>query len=146
MGADVKRFVYGTVALAIFASVRVDAQTATINDIKGRIFDAHMMEKTFANGLKFCRELDGTNFFFAPRNRVLNLEDYHRSLENLAREHVFNPEKRRPWNEDDAGVRWAQVQQEALTDKANCELVASLPALEKQLQDLEKGSEAAKKN
>ncbi len=88
---------------------------------------------TFVNGLRFCKELDGKNFYFEPRNRVLNLEEYHRSLENLARQRVFNPATRRPWNEDDAAARWDQVQKQAITDKATCELVASLPELQKQL-------------
>src|SRR5579884_900040 len=96
-----------------------------VNAIKGKIFDAQMAQKLFAGGLKFCKELDGTNFYFQPRDRVLNLEEYHRSLDNLARERVFNPVTRRPWTVEDATARWQQVQQEAATDKANCDLVAS---------------------
>ena len=88
------------------ASVRVRAQTAAINDLKGKIFDAKMAQQTFAGGLKHCSELDGTNFYFQPRDRVLNLDDYHRSLESLALQGVFNPETKRPWNEQDADARW----------------------------------------
>ena len=56
---------------------------------------------------------------------------------------MFNPEKRRPWTQDDAAVRWEQVKQQAVRDKAACDLVASLPALEKKLEELEKKSGAA---
>jgi UPF0755 protein len=121
------------------------AQSPTINDVKGKIFDALMTQKTFANGLKFCGELDGTNFYFEPRNRVLNLEEFHRSLENLAREKSYNPQMRRPWNEQDAADRWEQVKKEAVQDKANCELEARLPQIQKQLQDVQKQPEAANK-
>ncbi len=139
------RIAGAAIVLALFSASGVSAQDPTINELKGKIFDAHMAQGTFVNGLRFCNELDGTNFYFQPRNRVLNLEEYHRSLENLARERVYNPEKHRPWNEEDAAARWAQVQQEAITDKANCDLVASLPELEKKLRELEQNAEAAKK-
>ena len=109
-----------------------------INDLKGRIFDAKMAQQTFAGGLKHCSELDGTNFYFQPRDRVLNLEDYHRSLDSLALQRVFNPETKLPWSQQDADARWAQVRKQALDDKANCALVASLPDLQKQLDDLQK--------
>ena len=92
-------------------------------------------------------ELDGKHFYFQACDRVLDLEDYHRSLENLARQQVFNPEKRRPWTDQDATERWEQVQKQAVSDQANCQLVASLPALEKQLDELEKNPPApVKKN
>jgi hypothetical protein len=118
-------------------------QNQAVDDLKGKIFDARMTKQTFANGLRFCSELDGNHFYFQPRDRVLDLEDYHRSLESLARQQIFNPEKRRPWTDQDATERWEQVKQQAVTDKANCDLVASLPDLEKQLADLEKTSPPA---
>jgi hypothetical protein len=114
------------------------AQDKAADDLKGKIFDARMAKQTFADGLKFCNELDGKHFYFQARDRVLDLVEYHRSLENLAKQQVFNPEKRKPWTEQDAAERWDQVQKQAITDQANCQLVASLPALEKQLNDLEK--------
>ncbi len=83
--------------------------------------------QTFAGGLRHCSELNGTNFYFQPRDRVLNLDEYHRSLDNLALQHVFNPETHKPWNQQDADTRWAEVQKEAVQDRANCALVASLP-------------------
>jgi hypothetical protein len=135
-------FAYGAIALCLIPAA-ARAQNQAADDLKGKIFDAHMAQQTFARGLKFCRELDGKHFYFPPRDRVLGLDEFHRSLEGLAREHVFNPEKRRPWNEQDAAERWEKVQQEALQDKADCDLVASLPDLEKQLDDLEKKQPAA---
>ncbi len=72
-----------------------------------------MLKETFAAGLKHCNELNGTNFFFPPRDRVLDLDEYHRSLENLAKQQVYNPERRRPWTKEDAAERWEQVQRQA---------------------------------
>jgi hypothetical protein len=143
-----KRFVCGAIALCLIPPAPLRAQDQAINDLKGRIFDAKMTKQTFVNGLKFCNELDGKNFYFQPRDRVLNLDEYHHSLENMAKQQVFNPDKKRPWNEDAAAERWAQVQQQAITDQANCALVASLPNLEKQLDELLKKQPASaeKKN
>jgi hypothetical protein len=139
----VKRILCGSIALCLIAlhltaGGRVHAQDLTIDEIKGRIFDAKMLQQTFASGLKFCKELDGTNFYFPPRNRVLELDEFHRSLESLTREHVYNPERRRPWSEEDAADRWEQVQKQAGKDKENCQLVASLPDLQAQLDGMQK--------
>ena len=122
----------------LILSVPARAQNQDIDDLKGKIFDARMAKQTFANGLKFCSELDGKHFYFLARDRVVALEDYHRSLENLARQQVFNPQTHKPWTEQDAAERWDFVQKQAAKDQANCQLVASLPALEKQLDDMEK--------
>jgi hypothetical protein len=140
---DVKRFVCGAIALCVVPAAGLHAQSPSINELKGRIFDARMAQQTFANGLKFCNELDGSNFYFQPHDRVLNLDEYHRSLQSLTQEHVYNPATHRPWTEQDATDRWEQVKQQALKDKTNCALVASLPDLEKQLADMEKKSGAA---
>jgi hypothetical protein len=141
----VKPFAYGAVALCLMSAclmplTRARAQNQGIDDLKGKIFDARMAKQTFAGGLKFCNELDGKHFYFQARDRVLDLEEYHHSLENLAKERVFNLEKHRPWTEQDAAERWDLVQKQAASDQANCQLVASLPALEKQLDELEKKS------
>jgi len=133
------------IALALGCSSAVRAQTAEINDLKGKIFDAKMAQQTFGNGLAHCREFDGTNFYFRQRDRILNLEDYHRSLESLAQQRVFNPETKRPWNEEDATAKWEQVQKEAADDRTNCALVASLPELQKKLDDLQKQAAAQNK-
>lgn len=124
-------------ALGFTVWVAAQAQDATINELHGKIFDARMAEQTFANGLKFCNELDGKGFYFQLRNRVLMLDEYFQSLENLVKAQVYNPQKKRPWSMEDAKERWEQVKKQAQEDKAKCELVRSLPKLEKQLQDLE---------
>ena len=134
---DMKRIFFGGLAIVALAAP-IHAQVQTIDELKGKIFDAKMAKQTFANGLKYCAELDGSNFFFEPRNRVLQLEDYHRSLENLAQQRAYNPEKHRPWTEQDAALRWEQVKQEAIKEKSNCALMSSLPELEKKLEELEK--------
>jgi hypothetical protein len=124
---------------------RAVAQSAEINDLKGKIFDAQMAKQTFGNGLQHCKELDGTNFYFRQRDRVLNLEEFHRSLESLALQRVFNPETKRPWSEQDAVAKWEQVQKEAADDKSNCALVANLPDMQKRLDDLQKQAAAQNK-
>jgi tRNA nucleotidyltransferase/poly(A) polymerase len=121
------------------------AQSPAIDELKGKIFDARMAQQTFAGGLKFCEELNGKSFYFRLRNRVLNLEEYFQSLENLAKAQVFNPEKRRPWSLQDAKERWEEVKKQAAEDKQKCELVQNLPELEKQLQELQKNAAASEK-
>ena len=139
-----RRIVCGVAVLCLIPFTATHAQTQqSINDLKGKIFDAKMLQQTFVNGLKFCNVLNGTNFYFPPRNRVLDLEEYHRSLESLAQQRVFNPERHRPWTEEDAAERWTLVQRQATKDAENCKLVASLPDLEKQLDDMEKKAAAA---
>ena len=118
-------------------SAPVRAQNQAADDLKGKIFDARKAKQTFAGGLKFCNELDGKHFYFQARDRVLDLEEYHRSLESLAKQGVFNPEKHRPWTEQDAAERCGPGAELAASDQANCQLVANLPALEKQLDELE---------
>lgn len=133
-----KRIVCGSIALCLILLGLAHAQGLSIDEIKGRIFDAKMLKQTFANGLKFCNELNGNNFYFPPRDRVLDLDEYHRSLQSLVRQQVYNPERHKPWTEEDATDRWEQVKRQAAKDRGNCLLVASLPDLEKQLGDMEK--------
>jgi hypothetical protein len=141
------RIVLGATVLALALTlnflVPLHAQNATINDVKGKIFDAKMTQQSFAGGLRHCSELNGTNFYFQTRDRVLNLDDYHRSLDNLALQGVFNPETKRPWSQQDADARWEQVKRQAVSDQANCALVASLPDLERKLDELQKQSTAS---
>src|SRR5487761_1754662 len=110
----------GASLATVLVAPALHAQAPSINDIKGKIFDAKMAQQTFAGGLRHCSELNGANFYFQSRDRVLNLEDYHRSLDNLALQGVFNPVTHKPWSQPDADARWAQVQKEAVTDQANC--------------------------
>jgi tRNA nucleotidyltransferase/poly(A) polymerase len=112
------------------------AQNPEIDELKGEIFDAHMAQKTFT-GLKYCSELAGKSFYFQMRNRILNLEEYFHSLESVVKAEGYNPEKRRAWTLEDAKERWEEVKKQAQEDKRKCELVRSLPKLEKRLQELE---------
>ena len=124
------------VSLALTVASSLYAQDA-LNDLKAKIWEAELAQRNFAAGLPHCSELTGTNFYFQQRDRVLNLEDYRRSLDNLLMQGAFNSETRRPWNKQDAEARWAQVQKQAATDQANCAAVASLPSLRKQLKELQ---------
>jgi hypothetical protein len=102
-----------------------------LNELKAKIWEAEVAQRNFAAGLPHCSELNGTNFYFSQQNRVLNLQDYRRSLDNLVTQGVF------PWNRQDADARWAQVQKQATTDQANCTAVASLPSLRQKLKELQ---------
>ncbi len=124
--------------LCVFPLTAGQAQTPAIDDLKGKIFDARMAQQTFAGGLKYCEDLNGKSFYFQLRNRILNLDEYFRSLENLVKAQVYNPQKRRPWTLEDAKERWEEVKKQAEEDKQKCELVRKLPELEKQLQELQK--------
>jgi len=131
-------FGVGLVAVGVSVPDSLQAQNLTVNDLKSKIFDAKIVEKTFAKGARFCKDLDGKHFYFETRDRVLDLDEYGKSLDNLVRNQAFNPEKKRPWNPDDAKVRMEVVQKLAHEDKANCELIANRASYEKQLNELEK--------
>ncbi len=108
-----------------------------VNDLKAKIWEAELAQRNFAAGLPHCNELNGATFYFYQRDRVLSLQDYRRSLDNLVAEGAFNSDTRRPWNKQDADARWAQVQKQATTDQTNCAAVASLPSLRQKLKELE---------
>jgi len=130
-------------ALFVFCWSPLQAQTPAIDELKGKIFDAHMAEQMFAGGLKHCDELDGKTFYYQIRNRILNLEEFAHSLDNLVKAEVFNPAKRRAWTLEDAKERWEEVKKQAKEDKEKCELVRGLPELEKRLQELQQKAAAA---
>lgn len=130
--------------LSFAAATIAHAQSPEIDELKGKIFDAHMAQQSFS-GLKYCSELDGKSFYFQLRNRILNLEEYFRSLEGLVKAEVYNPAKRRAWTFEDAKERWEEVKKQAQEDKSKCELVRNLPQLEKRLQELEAAAAAAEK-
>lgn len=139
-----RRLAYGVIIVFLSGWAPLQAQDSPSGDLKakiarlkGEIFDAHMTQQTFANGLPYCSELDGKRFFHQLRKRILDLEEYFRALENLVKAQIYNPEKRRPWTIEDAKERWAEVKKQAQEDKQKCELVQSLPELEKRLQVLE---------
>ena len=109
-----------------------------VDDLKEKILEAELAQRNFAAGLAHCNELNGTSFYFYQRDRVLSLQDYRRSLDNLVAEGAFNSDTRRPWNKQDADARWEQIQKQATTDQANCAAVASLPSLRQKLKELER--------
>ena len=76
-----KSIVCGAIAVCLNPFGPAIAQSPTLDEVKAKIFDAKMLKQTFAGGLKYCSDLNGSNFYFAPRDRVLNLDDYHHSLE-----------------------------------------------------------------
>jgi hypothetical protein len=50
----------------------------------------------------------------AARQRSnLNLEEYFRPLESLAKAKVYNPAKQRAWTLEDAKERWEEVKRQA---------------------------------
>jgi hypothetical protein len=114
-----------------------------IDAIRGKIDNARMVQQTFG-GLKYCSELNGTSFYFPQRDRIFNLEEYSRSLESLVKTGSYNQPKRRVWTPEDAKEREEAVKRLAQEDKRKCELVLSLPELEKRLQELQ--AAAAKKD
>jgi len=124
------------IALTLVSSLHAQDFTE-LNELEAKIWEAEVAQRNFAAHLPHCSELNATNLYFYPRNRVLNLQDYRRSLDNLVAEGAFNPETRRSWNREDADARWAQVQEQATTDQANCTAVASLPSLRQKLKDLQ---------
>jgi hypothetical protein len=139
--AEMRRTSLWAVLLALTSSTPLHAQsTEALNEIKAKVWEAQLVQRNFAAGLRHCNELNGTNFYFEQRDRVLNLQDYHRALDNLAAQAAYNPETRRPWSKQDADARWAQVQKDAVTHQANCAAVASLPFLEKKLKELQQQS------
>ena len=134
----------GAMIVCTAATAVARAQTQEIDDLRGQVFDARMAQQSFA-GLKHCSELNGTSFYFQLRNRILNLEEYFRSLEGLVKAGVYNPAKRRAWTLEDAKERWEEVKKQAQDDKRKYELVQNLPKLEKRLQELQAAADAGKK-
>jgi hypothetical protein len=132
--------IFVALLLVLNTSIVLHAEDGALDDIKAKILDAKVAQQTFSGGLRHCAELNGSNFYFQARDRVLNLDDYHRSLNSLALQGVFNPETKRPWNQQDADARWEEVKKLAVSDRTKCALVASLPDLEKKLDELQKQS------
>jgi hypothetical protein len=131
------RVIFWIALLASAVASSLHAQdAAALNDLKAEIWEAELVQRNFAAGLPHCSELNGTNFYFQARDRVLNLQDYRRSLDSFVMQGAFNPETRRPWNKQDADARWLEVQKQATTDQANCAAVANLPSLRNRLKEL----------
>jgi hypothetical protein len=113
------------------------AQSPTLNELRGKVFDARMVQKMFANGLRFCNVLDGTNFYFAPQNRVLDLKEYHRSVESLAGDAGLQSGD--PAAVECGGCRSALTKGKtaSIARPRDLRVVASLPELEKRLEEME---------
>ncbi len=113
------------------------AEEANVNALRAQVMDAEIAKKVFAAGSQFCNVLDGKRFYLASQRRVLNLDEFFESLQHLVKDQSFNREKQRPWSAEDAKEKWEWAQKSAARDKANCEKIANLPALQKQLADLQ---------
>jgi hypothetical protein len=78
------RSIFWITLLAAAVASSLHAQdAAALNDLKAEIWEAELVQRNFAAGLPHCSELNGTNFYFQPRDRVLNLQDYRRSIDSL---------------------------------------------------------------
>ena len=74
-------------ALEELGMIDQQSQDSTeVNDLKAKIWEAELAQRNFAAGLPHCNELNGANFYFYQRDRVLSLQDYRRSLDNLVAE------------------------------------------------------------
>jgi hypothetical protein len=110
-------------------------QRREIDAIKGERNDAQMTQQMFG-GAKYCSELNGASFYLRQSDRIVNLEGYFSSLESLVKAGSYNAAKRRAWTPEDAKEREEDAKRQAQEDKRMCELVLSLPKLEKRLQEL----------
>jgi hypothetical protein len=113
------------------------AEDAKIRILKLEIAQIRHIEKKFAAGLKYCGNLDGNHVFLENQQRILNLEVARASLDNLVKDNVYNPLKKRPWTSADAAERMQQMKRLADQEQSDCARVAKLPALQKELADLE---------
>jgi hypothetical protein len=113
------------------------ADDAQIRILKLEIAQIRHIEKKFAAGLKYCSNLDGNHVFLENQQRILNLDVARASLDNLVKDNVFNPLKKRPWTSADAAERMKQMKQLADQEKSDCARVAKLPGLQKELAELE---------
>jgi hypothetical protein len=93
------------------------------------------LQQRFTVGLRHCSELNGTNFYFPTASSICKTIT---SLWKISSRRVCSipkPSGRRPSRTPDA--RWAQVTLQARADQANCALVASLPFLQKELDEMQ---------
>ena len=132
------RTALGAIVIAFNFSVSGHAQNDSINDLKVKIFEAKTVQQTFGGGLKHCNEIDGKNFYLQPRDRVIRLDDFHRSLDSLVLGQVFNAETKRPWIRRTpmrAGIKYKSRRS---TTRPNAIWSRTLPLLEKKLDDLQR--------
>lgn len=112
-------------------------QAPDANVLKSEIAEARNIQRTLGDGLQHCPVLDGTRFYNSGQKRIILLSEMQTSLQNLVKDQVFNPQKKRPWAMADADERMKIAQSQANQDKRNCGLVAKLPELVKELAELE---------
>jgi hypothetical protein len=113
------------------------ADDTKIRILKLEILQIRHIEKKFAAGLKFCSNLDGKHVFLENQQRIVSIDAAEASLQNLIKDNVFNPAKKRPWNADDAAERIDQMRKLAEKERSDCASVAKLPSLQKELAELE---------
>jgi hypothetical protein len=137
VGMTMTRIAASVMAVALAWPPIVQAEdtraVAKINSIKVEILEAENIQKKFAGAMKHCGALDGKHFYIETQDRVLDLDQFHKSLESMVKEQVFNPQKKRPWTQADAQERLDLVQKMAEHDKYRCDMVAKLPTLQKEL-------------
>jgi len=144
VGMTMTRIAAGLMAVTLLLAWPAIAQVedaravAKINLIKVEILEAENIQKKFASAMKHCGALDGKHFYIEAQDRVLDLDQFHKSLESMVKDQVFNPQKKRPWTEADAQERRDLVQKMAEHDKYRCDMVAKLPTLQKELVVLER--------
>jgi hypothetical protein len=126
-----------TILPAILPPAAARADDTKIRILKLEIAQIRHIEKKFASGLKFCNSLDGNHVYLENQQRMLNIDDARASMQNLVKDNVFNPAKKRPWNNADAEERLQQMKRLAEQEKSDCATVAKLPALQKELAELE---------
>jgi hypothetical protein len=105
--------------------------------LKSKILEARNIQRVFADGLQHCAVLDGTSVYNSSQNRVILLSDLQASLQNLVKAQVFNAQKKHPWTAVDADERMKLAQSQADHDRSNCNLVAKMPEMIKELTKLE---------
>lgn len=90
-----RRSIFWGMPIALTLASSLQAQDLTeLNDLKADIWEAELAQRNFAAGLPHCSELNGTNFYFYPRDRVLDLHDYRSSLDNFVTVGALNSETR----------------------------------------------------
>ena len=112
-------------------------QAPDVNILKSEIAEAQNVQRTFADGLQHCADLDGTRLYNSGQKRVIVLSELQTSLQNLVKDQVFNPQKKRLWTAADTDERMKIAQSQANQDRRNCNLVAKLPEMVKKLAELE---------
>jgi hypothetical protein len=108
-----------------------------IKTLKTEISDARNLQRAFADGLQQCAVLNGTSYYNPTQKRVIVLSELQASMQNLINSQVFNSPKGHLWSKEDANEHMKIAKSQADKDKYNCNLVAKLPEMIKELASLE---------